>query len=96
MFDYCMYRKKEFLADCIEAEGDIDLPKANPGWGDVYDYGNMHGDLASNGGDPEFDNAVCDEYYELIDTAEFDEAVLATFGEGDDGDGDEEDDDDGY
>ena len=92
MFDYCMFRKEKFLEACIAADGNIDLPKANPGWGDVYNYNNMHGDLASNGG-AEFDNGVCDEYYDLIETAEFDEAVLATFGEGDDGDGDEDDDD---
>ena len=90
MFDYCMFRRDQFLEDCIEADGDIDLPKKNPGWGDVYDYGNMHGDLVSNGGDL-FDNATCDVYYELIDTVEFDEAVVATFGE-DQGDGGDDDD----
>ena len=93
MFDYCMFRRDQFIEDCIEADGDIDLPKKNPGWGDVYDYGNMHGDLVSNGGE-DFDNATCDEYYALIDTAEFDTAVTATF---DQGEGDEDDDDDdGY
>ena len=95
MFDYCMFRRDEFIAECQEAEGDIDLPKANPGWGDVYDYNNMHGDLVSNGGD-DFDNATCDEYYALIDTAEFDEAVVATFGDDQGDGGDEGDDDDIY
>ena len=92
MFDYCMYRRDEFLQECIDEEGEIDLPKANPGWGDVYDYGNMHGDLVSNGGD-DFDNATCDDYYREIDTAEFDAAVVAAFGD-DQGEGDEQDDDD--
>ena len=92
MFDYCMFRRDQFLEDCIAEDGEIDLPKANPGWGDVYDYGNMHGDLVSNGGD-DFDNATCDDYYALIDTAEFDAAVVATFGD-DQGEGDEQDDDD--
>ena len=75
MFDYCMYRKEKFLAECIEADGDID----RPGWGNVYNYDNMHGDLVSNGGD-DFDNGTCDDYYALIDTEEFDLAVEAFFG----------------
>ena len=36
-----------------------------PGWGQVYDYDNMHNELKSNGGD--WDNATCDAYYAAID-----------------------------
>ena len=94
MFDYCIFRKEQFLAECIAADGnDIALPKANPGWGDVYNYGNMHGDLVSNGGE-DFDNATCDDYYALIDTEEFDAAVLDFFGDEEEDDDDEDDDDD--
>ena len=93
MFDYCMFRKEQFLAKCKELNGDIALPKADPGWGDVYNYGNMHGDLVSNGGE-DFDNATCDDYYALIDTEEFDAAVLDFFGDEEEDDDDEDDDDD--
>ena len=79
MFDYCIFRKEQFLEECKAANGDIALPKADPGWGDVYNYGNMHGDLVSNGGE-DFDNGTCDDYYALIDTEDFDLAVEAFFG----------------
>merc|ERR1739844_279858 len=72
MFDYCIARKEAWLEECIAEEGDIDLPEDEPGWGDVYNYGNMHGDLESNGGD--WPNAICDKYYEYIETEEFEEA----------------------
>ena len=48
MFEYCIYRRDEWIDECEEAAGDIELPKEEPGWGDVYDYGNMHADLESN------------------------------------------------
>lgn len=59
MFDYCIWRRDEFLAECIANNGDQDRDD----WGDVYDFDNMHGDLQSNGG--EWPNATCDDYYEL-------------------------------
>ena len=72
MFDYCLHRRDQFLADCIENDGDRELDN----WGNVYDFGEMHGDLASNGGD--WENTTCDAYYELRDELEedgtFDEA----------------------
>ena len=61
------------------------MPRVDPGWGNVYDYDNMHGDLVSNGGE-DFDNATCDKYYEMIETQEFEDALEEAFGEGaDDG-----------
>ena len=72
MFDYCIHRRDQFLEDCIEEDGERELDA----WGDVYDFGNMHGDLASNGGD--WANETCDGYYELKEQLEndgtFDEA----------------------
>ena len=95
MFDYCIWRREQWLQECEDEEGEIALPRNEPGWGDVYNYGNMHADLESNDAtDGDFVNAICTEYYDLIeDNADFDAAVAATFddqGEGDDEDEDED------
>merc|ERR1712079_358951 len=40
-----------------------------PGWGNVYNYNNMHDDLDTNDAtDGEFVSAVCTEYYDDLDT----------------------------
>ena len=59
MFEYCTHLRDEWLDECVENNGDQD----DADWGEVYNFGNMHGDLASNGGD--WANATCDDYYEL-------------------------------
>ena len=62
MFDYCIYRREEWLDECIANQGDVDLPD----WGDVYNFDNMHADLESNedtNGD--WENQTCDAYYVL-------------------------------
>ena len=66
MFDYCIHRREEFLDACIANEGD----QARDDWGNVYDFGEMHGDLQSNGGD--WPNATCDAYYVLRDQLQAD------------------------
>ena len=41
-----------------------------PGWGQVYNYGNMHNELNSNtGGD--FVSTTCDTYYEVIEEEDY-------------------------
>ena len=37
-----------------------------PGWGDVYDYGNMHNELL----DGTFESETCDIYYDFVDAIE--------------------------
>ena len=64
MFEYCLYRRDEWIDECEEAAGDIELPKEEPGWDDVYDFGNMYADLDTNwayndGTDGDFLNASC-------------------------------------
>ena len=72
MFDYCIWRRDQYLEACVAANGDLE----RDAWGDVYNFGEMHGDLASNGG--EWANATCDAYYEVKEVLEndgtFDEA----------------------
>jgi hypothetical protein len=48
MFEYCLARRDEWIDECEDVAGDIELPKEEPGWGNVYDYGNMYADLESN------------------------------------------------
>ena len=68
MFEYCLYRRDEWIDECEEAAGDIDLPKEEPGWGDVYDYGNMHADLDTNEDtEGDFVSDICTAYYDHID-----------------------------
>lgn len=79
MFEYCIYRRDEWIDECEEAAGDIELPKEEPGWGNVYDYGNMHADLDTNEDtEGDFVSAVCTEYYDHID--EFEADIAANFG----------------
>ena len=75
MFDYCIWRRDQYLDACVEADEIID----RDAWGDVYDFGEMHADLVSNEAtDGEFDNATCDAYYvlkaELESNGTFDDA----------------------
>jgi hypothetical protein len=48
MFEYCIWRRDDWLKICKDEEGEVELPVEEPGWGDVYDYGNMHDDLNTN------------------------------------------------
>ena len=42
-----------------------------PGWGNVYNYGNMHDDLDTNDAtEGEFSSDVCTEYYDYLDDLE--------------------------
>merc|ERR1711948_27580 len=68
MFEYCIWRRDEWLEECADEDGEVELPVEEPGWGDVYDYGNMHADLDTNPDtDGIFESAVCTEYYAFID-----------------------------
>ena len=87
MFAYCLFRRDEWIDECEEAAGDIELPKEEPGWDDVYDFGNMHADLDKNdgtGGD--FLNEICLMYYSHIERKA--DEIAAYFG----GDGELDDD----
>ena len=44
---------------------------ARPGWGQVYNYGNMHNDLDTNDAtDGEFESDVCTHYYDYLEDLE--------------------------
>ena len=99
MFEYCIWRRDEWIDECEEAAGDIVLPREVPGWGDVYDYGNMHDDLDTNAATAgQFSSDTCTDYYAHIDdklVAINAELALAAGEDGED-DEDDEDDDDYY
>jgi len=93
MFEYCIYRRDEWLEICEEEEGEVELPVEEPGWGDVYDYGNMHADLNTNTEtEGDFVSGVCTDYYTHMD--ENREAIDAKL-EDDEDDEDDEDGEDG-
>merc|ERR1719461_305649 len=102
MFEYCLYRRDEWIEQCEEDAGDIELPKVEPGWGDVYDYGNMHADLDTNEDtDGDFVSQVCTDYYTFKDAKLEDindELALAAGEDGEDEEDEDDDDDsdDGY
>lgn len=88
MFEYCIYRRDEWLEICEDEDGEVELPVEEPGWGDVYDYGNMHADLNTNTEtDGDFESGVCTEYYRFMD--ENGDEIDAKL------EGDDEDDEDG-
>ena len=61
MFDYCLWRRDEWVEDCEAAvENGTQMP-SRPGWGQVYSYGNMHNDLLAG----DFTSDTCTEYYEV-------------------------------
>ena len=41
MFEYCIHRRDKWLEGCVANKGDVE----DPDWGDVYNFGTMHGDL---------------------------------------------------
>ena len=87
MFEYCLYRRDEWIDECEEAAGDIELPKEEPGWDDVYDYGYMHYDLLRDGCEGcDFRSEVCRFYNDFIERNAA--AIAANFG----GDGELDDD----
>ena len=102
MFEYCLYRRDEWIDECEENSGDLDLPKDEPGWGDVYDYGNMHADLDTNEDtDGDFVSQVCTDYYTFKDAKLDDINDELALAAGEDGEDDEDEDDgddsdDGY
>ena len=75
--------KKEKLGTCVKTATAVDFrdnqeskfmkvhKKHNkrPGWGQVYNYGNMHNELESNGGT--WANATCDLYYDVIEEEDY-------------------------
>ena len=59
MFDYCLNRRDEYLAACVEAEGNHERDR----WTTVYDLGAMQRALQRNGGD--WAAPTCDAYYDF-------------------------------
>ena len=59
MFDYCLHRRDEYLATCVEAEGNHKRDKFTT----VYDLDAMLGALQHNGGD--WTAPTCDAYYDF-------------------------------
>ena len=99
MFEYCIWRRDEWLEICADEEGEVELPVNNPGWNDVYDYGNMHDDLDTNAAtEGEFTSEICTEYYAHIDDtlADINAELAKADGNGEDDEDDEDDDDDSY
>ena len=97
MFEYCIWRRDEWLDNCADEEGEVELPVVDPSWGDVYDYGNMHADLDTNEDtEGDFVSAVCTEYYAFIDEnlADINEELAAAASGGEDEEDGEEDEDD--
>ena len=64
MFEYCLWRRDEWIDDCEAAvDAGTDIP-ARPGWGQVYNYGNMYNDLrAANS----FESDTCLDYYVVLE-----------------------------
>ena len=61
MFDYCLWRRDDWVEDCEAAVEDGTQIPQRPGWGQVYSYGNMHNDLLAG----DFTSDTCTEYYEV-------------------------------
>ena len=64
MFEYCLWRRDEWIDDC---EAAVDAGTAipdRPKWGNVYNYGNMYNDLrAANS----FESDTCLDYYLVLE-----------------------------
>ena len=57
MFEYCIHRRDEWLAECTANQGEI----RNANWNDVYNFDRMREDLQSG----DWANGVCDDYLAL-------------------------------
>ena len=58
MFEYCLYRRDDWVKKCeasVAASTDVE---DRPGWGQVYSYNNMRAAL----GDGSFGNETCRNY----------------------------------
>merc|ERR1712109_251741 len=71
-FDVCVRPRVDLTVGEYTGKNIRAAQKANgakrPGWGNVYNYNNMHDDLDTNAAtDGEFESAVCTEYYDDLD-----------------------------
>ena len=72
-FDVCVRPRVALTVGDYEGKNIRAAQKANgakrPGWGNVYNYNNMHDDLDTNDAtEGDFVSAVCTEYYDDLDT----------------------------
>ena len=69
MFDYCIWRREEYLKECIANNGDLERDN----WGDVYNFDAMHGDLEyDENPEGQFVNQTCVDYYDVKEVLEND------------------------
>ena len=74
-FDVCVKTKVAVTLGDYTGKGIKGAQKKNgakrPGWGDVYNYGNMHDDLDTNADtEGDFVSQVCTDYYAYLDDLE--------------------------
>ena len=63
MFEYCLHRRDQWVAQCGEAVLAGARPEKRPGWGQVYSYKNMERALR----DGSFENETCEAYVEELE-----------------------------
>ena len=64
MFEYCLWRRDEWIDDCEAAVAAGTAIPDRPNWGNVYNYGNMYNDLRAA---DSFDSETCRDYYLVLE-----------------------------